>query len=71
VLLLLFAAPPFIALLTKSFPWVIAAIVSYWMRFRVAARTGEPVPGAFLHPFAAAATALMLLRKTSPASDRN
>jgi len=60
LLVVLFVVPPLVALVTQSFPWIVGAVVSYWMRLRVAARTGEPFPGVLLHPLAVLAAAFEL-----------
>lgn len=70
LLVSLFTLPPLAALLTGAFPWIVATILGLFLRLRVAIRTGEPLVLTLLHPIAASAAALLLLRRIfgAPAS---
>jgi hypothetical protein len=59
----LFTVPPLAALLTGAFAWIVATILGLFLRLRIAIRTGEPLILTLLHPLAALAGALLLLRR--------
>lgn len=61
LLVLLFTLPLPVAIVTKSFPWIVSAVVSYWLRLRVAVRTGEPGAAALLHPISALVAAAIAI----------
>jgi hypothetical protein len=67
LLVSLFMLPPLAALLTGAFPWIVATILGLFLRLRVAIRTGEPLILTLLHPIAAVAAAVLLLRRNHDA----
>lgn len=75
-LLFLFTIPPGVALLTRSFPWVLATLLGLWLRLRSDVRGGHSPPWALAHPLSVAFAVGLLLqagmrwRSGSPVTSR-